>query len=556
MNRSCLALAFALAALRLPAADALADAAREALAAGDGHHAQVLLDAHPELDRAPDLQLLRRRALLAQGRPGLALAGLEGDPPWPSDLAGAREQLRAECLLAQGGQVDAAIAALGRAIEFGGGQVAVDRCLMLLAEALAAQGRTELALRAAERVWIGWRPGREAWRAGLLLARIEAERDPGRARRLLTDLRYAADDPEVVVAAELQLCALLVAARPADALALARGARERSGDPRFLLLEAEAQLSLDPDAARRLLAIADGGDPAVARLRERLGQVAVATDDPIADALRRLDRGERGAAEAQLEAVAADPVARAIMVWRCDRDAAVALDLARPVAVAASAAARTADDPAAARMLLGRIEPPGADDPDRARLEARVPGLLASLVHRVASTDPEDPGLGRWRALLREPGQPPEIAGIAWCWAATAAEAGGGDAAAAWAQAAALLPGAHPWAAAAAQRAARPLLLDLPPGTVAETSDPAVTARLEQAARLLSGPAWAGAGASGESCRWLLAQALAQAGRIHAAQRCANSLRVGADERRVAMIQRFFQRLTAATHTVSTQVLP
>lgn len=540
----------------LGAADALIEAAETALARGDGVRALALIEAHPAGD-VPELVLLRARALLLQGRYERVVALLEA--PVGERWEGLRQQLRGEALLATRADPAAAMAALGRAIEAGGEGVALDRCLLLLAAVAREEGRDALAKQAAERVWIGWRRSESGARAGLLLAELVSAEDPDRARRLLTALRYQAREPELRVAAEEHLCRLLLVRRPAECLALARSAFRRSGDDRFREWELRALAELDPAAARDLLAELEAAAPdeGFDRLRAHLAQpVAVADADPIDAALRAWEAGHRDEAEARLAALAADPVARAILVWKTGRDSAAAPRPTHPVAIAAAAAAMLPEAPGAARELLARSDPPAVEDPVRRALERRLPGLLALQAQAVVASDPRDPALAAWRALLRESTQPDAIRGTAWCWEAQAVERAGTDAGPAWIAAATALPVEHPWAAIAAQRGARTLLLDLPPGAAGEALDAATRARLSEAARLLSPAAWAGDEPEHLACRWLLAQALAQAGAHHEARRCAESLLPAADATRSAMVGRFLARLTAARHTVSTQVFP
>jgi hypothetical protein len=162
--------------------------------------------------------------------------------------------------------------------------------------------------------------------------------------------------------------------------------------------------------------------------------------------------------------------------------------------------------------------------------ELSIPALLYWCERAAKTADPGAvPALRQRLLALDEPGQE---TGLAWCDEAERRSQEGGDAEAAWERAAKLLPPEHPWAPAAAWRAARSLL---------ERG-----MRLADARVLVEVQAWAGTGADQLRCRFLLAQIAERLGDTVAALRAAESLIPLADADQLPRLQRLIERLRAA----------
>jgi hypothetical protein len=181
-----------------------------------------------------------------------------------------------------------------------------------------------------------------------------------------------------------------------------------------------------------------------------------------------------------------------------------------------------AEHPAQAwAVLAGQLERPAGTD-------AAPPAQLLYWAERAARlADP--PAAAGLRARLLALDEPGAETGLAWCEEAERRGQAGGDAEAAWERAARLLPADHPWAAAAAWRAARLLL---------ETAS-----RIGDARQLVDKPAWAGDAPDQLRCRFLLVQILERLGDRAGALHAAESLLPLADGDQADRLQQIMGRL-------------
>jgi hypothetical protein len=539
--------------------DAAIQAARRALSAGEAEQARLLLADHPARLERNAVRLLWARSLLLAGAIEPASQAVDAGlrlPEWPAPLRGGVLQIAGECDAALADDAASRVAAAKRlavAMDIGGPEVAVDRCLLLVAQLLADE-RPTVAIRACERLWHGRRDGRARIEAGLLLARLVQGAEPDRSRRLLTDLLALPQvDADLRRAAGHHLCALLLERSPtACARVAARLRRDALSD--FARWEALARARFDSEGARAILALLDPDqdDAALAALRSRLNKPDGGAGDGLAGLLATARSGDKASRE-QLRALAQDdPAAYVLAVCYVP----LAMPIQRPETdLAALAAAQVAiEQEADVAVVLGLLQrwEPRPEHRDWQRVSAIAPGLTERLLYRACRAIQADSSL--WHHTLLASSGSDQVLGEAWVWAARRQEARGQAAGSAWLAAAERLPVGHPWLFAVVKEAAKGLLRAVPPGT--RVAGGAADPDLSQAVRVLSRVSWFDESEDAQACRWLLAQALAQQGDAEGAEVCLASLEDSAGSGRIARLQAFRERLAEAKHTHGLQVTP
>jgi len=530
--------------------DPVVAAAQAAWDAGQPVQVADLLARHPAAQRPGAERLLLARSQLALGRWREVLATI-GCPDttavvldrWPVRLRAASGLVAGEAHLGAGrgalaGQM------LTRALADGLFGVERERALALLLEQQRAGGDASTAERLAAALWEEGR-GPQRLVAGLALAELLAKRDPLRSRELLAAVRVADGLPAGLrrVAGEL-LCSLLLDDAPGQCLVvteqdLARlPVNERGKLP---LWRALALVALDPGEGAAALAalpaaLRDLPAAQVAARRAAQPTTTGAQARRLERAEAAIDLGRWAEAYALAEPLAsAQPRALAVLMrcpgvdpgaWRTVAAAAHPL-AALAIGQALARAGRSAEAWPALSAALADWRPDSGVSRDALRWWTLQAAQAAGRAEDVA----------RLRAALLADGTGLE-AGLAWCDEAQARVDRGEDATAAWRSAAGLLPGGHPWQAAAAWRAARALV---------------GAGDLAAAAGLLIAPA-RGDGADARRCRFLLAQVVERQGRWAEALALAEALLAdrGNDgrERIVALIERLRASLAAGDGAV------
>jgi hypothetical protein len=516
-------------------------AAVQALNGGLPAQSILLLRSHPGLALPGAERLTLARAYLALGRGDDALAALRAVPgrgwldEWPVIQRGAVAQCAGEAWLLRGDDREAR--SLLDAACRQSAAVAIDRCLALLADLCRKLGSLDEARDYARVLWMDWPRSPYRGHGGVLLAQLIAASSPDEARGVLAGVRLidTLAEADRLCAAEL-LCSLTLARHPGDCLVVAeQETRRLAAAGQLPLYRALALSALDPhEGERALLALPPGlrADPAVRAALDRLQQVKAERIEPELVI-------ERARAEAELGRVDA---ARALLTPLADEQPAALVALAElpggdltrylsaPAArnpIAALALGRAlvlSEHPVQAwAVLAGLVERPAGMAPGGAP-QAQ---LLYWAERSARSSDPGVAASLRLRLLaLDELGAE---TGLAWCDEAERRAHAGGDAEAAWERAARLLPADHPWAAAAAWRAARLLL---------ETAS-----RIEDARRMVEKQAWQGGAPDQLRCRFLLVQILERLGDRREALRAAESLLPLADGEQGDRLQQIIGRL-------------
>ena len=491
----------------------------------------------------------RARACFAAGRltETARLIDLhEGRPAadWPVAWRGAVEALAGEYLLASGAPPRPAAECLARAIDHGGRAVAIDRCLLLIAQALHQVGDVALAERYAARLWSSWvqSPYRPA--AGVLLADLVAPRDRRRAREILAMVRVLpACDEDSRRAALDRACGLIWRRRPGTCRDLARGALQRwPGDAVFRRWQAVADAVLDPAAGQqslRDLPVSERQHPVVIELLQRRAADNSADDGHHAaweTARRLVAAGDAAAAcAAVIDLVTVDEVAARFVVQHHPRPEELAevgwID--RPVlrVLLADRCYRGGQVDVARQLILTSEEVPV-----EVALQARCWYLRAQL-----TSGPVEQRAA-WQHLRELDWSGPET-GEAWVQRARERGLTAAERRQAWQSAAMALPPAHPWAEQAARQLARSLLRPVPPGTVVTDWTPTERRQVQAAVPALARVAWRGEDSGAQELRFLLLQAQAQLGRPAEARVCLEALRAEADTEEQQRLDSIAERL-------------
>lgn len=507
-------------------------AAEASLAEGQPDQALALLRDEPAVQGFTRERLVLVRAQWALGNPAAALLTLdEGDgdcAAWPLEWRGQAAQLAGQLQVALG---QSALARRSLAVALAHGRNADLACVTLAAELASVAGDAEEARRLALLAWQRQPRAAANAPAGLLLARLLAEREPTAARTVLAEVRAIADlAPGLRLEAAEQLCRLLLPSQPGQCLVVAERDMTRLADlPGTLpLYRALALAALDAEEAAAELAALPAElrrDPAVesSLARLALGQQA--------DFGQRLERAAAAADLGRWDQVTAlitadashEPLALALLA-RCP-----GLDLRRLSALP------TAEDPRAALALARGLVLSGQH---HAAWQSVQPALLAAQrggdgdgwvwgaeAARVAA--PERVLELLQRAVAAQP--PPHELGLAWGRLAETLTARGEPPGEAWLQAAERLPVEHPWHPIAVAHAARALLV--------EGGD------LARAERLLLAPSQGQNAPETLRCRMLLAQVWARQGRTGEALSAARALLPLADAHQSAAVQAFIAGL-------------
>jgi len=516
-------------------------AAVQALAGGLPAQSVLLLASHPGLARPGAERLTLARAFLALGRGDDALdalravAGQAWLDEWPVVQRGAAAQCAGEAWLLHGDGREARSMLDGACRQ--SAAVAVDRCLALLADLCRKEGDLDAARDYARVLWLEWPRSPYRGHGGVLLAQLLAERAPDEARGVLAGVRLidALAPADRLSAAEL-LCRLTLERHPGACLVVAeQESRRLAAAGQLPLYRALALAALDAhEGERALLALPPAAreDPAARTALERLQHDRSTHYDPalvIERARAEAELGRLDSARALLMPLAAEQPAALVALAELP-GGELAGFITAPAArnpIAALALGRAlvlAGHPAQAWTVLAGL----AQRPAGTGVEAPPPAQLLYWAERAArSVDPESAAGLRTRLLaIAEPGAE---TGLAWCDEAERRVQAGGDAEAAWERAAQLLPADHPWAPAAAWRAAR-LLLES-------------ATRIEDAQRLVEKQGWAGDAADQLRCRFLLVQILERRGDRSGALRAAESLLPLADGEQADRLQRIIGRL-------------
>jgi hypothetical protein len=457
------------------AEDPALSAAQEALEAGLPAQSIQLLRGHPGLAHAGAERLMLARAYLALGRGPDALQslGATADPAWsdawPPISRGAAQQCAGEAMILLGDE-QGARASLDRACRTG--SVAVDRCLALLAELCQKSGDLTAARDYARVLWQEWPRSPYRGHGGMILASLLASQAPDQAQVVLAGVRIADNlSPSDRLSAAELLCSLLLEHHPGDCLVVAEQESRRltaspagSSTGTLPLFRALALSVLEPHEGMRALSTLSESlraTPAAQAMVERLRSAPVAGPNP--DLVI-----ERARAEAQLGRV---DTARSLLVpLAAEHPPALVALAALPGGDLSQFISSPSTHNPAASLALGRAlviadrsalgwpllaQALAQRDAGKAA-ELSIPALLYWCERAAKTADPGAvPALRQRLLALDEPGQE---TGLAWCDEAERRSQEGGDAEAAWERAAKLLPPEHPWAPAAAWRAARSLL--------------------------------------------------------------------------------------------------
>jgi hypothetical protein len=256
------------------------------LSHGQAVAAYQLLQEHADKAQPSRACLLRAQALLAMGRTQEAAASLGVVDKttlnqWPQHLQGAVAAVLGEAFAIQQQPLPAS-QWLTLALKQPSTEVAVDRLLLLLAETLVTNNQRAQAEQITHALWRDWPRSPYRARAGLLEARLLAERSPDQARSILAGVR-AVDhlDPHTHLAAAELLCRLLLEKQPTQCLGVAEQAMAVLGEVGSLLMwRAMAMVALDPQAglvAIQALPKELQETPAVMATRARIQQLALAS---------------------------------------------------------------------------------------------------------------------------------------------------------------------------------------------------------------------------------------------------------------------------------------
>ena len=523
------------------AEDPTVEAAIEAMGNGLPAQSVQLLQSLPDHGRVGIARLTLARAYLALGRGEDSLqalgaaSGMNWIADWPVLHRGTAEQCAGEALILTGDDRRARLC-LDQACRQSG-SVAVDRCLALLSELCRKTGDPKAATDYARVLWEEWPRSSYRGHGGVLLAELIAAQHPDEARAILAGVRLidTLAEADRLRAAEL-LCSLLLDKRPGACLVVAEQEARRLPSPGQLpLYRALAMCALDPQEGLRTLQALSGDlrtTPTAQAALERLRAAPVHQADVgmiIERAHAEAELGRADRARTLLLPLATDQPAALIAlsdVPGTDMGAFIDSPAARnPMAALALGRALVVADRAADGWTLLRRILSAYDAGQAAGLP--LADLLTWAGRAAEAVDPQAAAALRQRLLSLD--QPGQATGQAWCDEAERRSREGGDAEAAWERAAHLLPQDHPWAAAAAWRAARNLV------------DQGI--RLADARRLVEVPAWAGSDVDQLRCRFLVAQIAERTGDRHEAQRAANSLLPLADATQLPRLQQFIARL-------------
>ena len=480
-------------------------------------------------------------------------------------FAGAIQQLCAEFYVCRQ-QLDKAAVAAERSLLYGGRDVNEAQLLWLLSDIYRRKGIADKSKRFAFVLWQGRHYNDILrFRAGLLYADKIKSEQPQQAREILSEIRLARDVPcrEQVQAVFLIVPLLLPdQAQHAERIVLSQLARidgeQSEWNKERDILQAWHVIILhylDAQRADAMQSVYKNTNHPVLRefLEEKRGDVALKRTVILRDAQLLIKQGKKEDALLVLQPILATD----------ERALCLAIDCGLPLEQSIS----LAKEPSALLRLFIR-----ETGDARLQVEQRIAEMLPTyLLNATAVAKPDAEFISilliAGRTAVCTPEQHKQMRDcfrsvqgehvpLAMWYGKRAQTATGAEAEVSWLRVLELLPAQHTLAAHAAERVALAYLRPIPPGSVIHNISADMRLRLERLSELLSPIAWQGESEAALRCRYLLAQALAQLGRLGEARICFESLKAFADGDRKHRLDKALRELIKADSARGQQGVP